>query len=147
MRYIHTNIIAEDWRSLSKFYQKIFGLKPIGPQRDISGKWIEDLTNIKDVHIVGEHLQLPGYKENIPTLEIFSYNSSVEYKKQINSYGFSHIAFEVKNVEETVEMIIREGGSILGKIVTKDYGEMGIGTFAYARDIEGNIIELQSWKK
>jgi hypothetical protein len=50
-------------------------------------------------------------------------------------------------VEETVEMIIKEGGSILGKIVTKDYGEMGIGTFVYARDIEENIIELQNWKK
>jgi predicted enzyme related to lactoylglutathione lyase len=154
MRYIHTNIIAKNWRSLSKFYQNVFGLRPIGPQRDISGKWIEDLTNIKNIHIVGEHLLFPGYNENIPTLEIFSYEHSVENqqprntnKKYINSYGFSHIAFEVQNVEETVEMIIKEGGSILGKIVTKDYGEMGIGTFAYARDIEENIIELQNWKK
>ena len=147
MRYVHTNIIAKDWRSLSKFYQKVFGLKPIGPQRDISGKWIEDLTNIKNVHIVGEHLQFPGYKENIPTLEIFSYEHSVEVKKQINSHGFSHIAFEVENVKEIVEIIVKEGGSILGEIVTKDYGEMGTGTFAYARDIEGNIIELQNWEK
>jgi predicted enzyme related to lactoylglutathione lyase len=147
MLYVHTNIIAKDWHSLSKFYQKVFGLKPIGPQRDISGKWIEDLTNIENVHIVGEHLLFPGYKENIPTLEIFSYEHSVENEKQINSYGFSHIAFEVQNVEETVEIIVKEGGAILGKIVTKDYGEMGIGTFAYMKDIEGNIIELQNWKR
>jgi len=147
MRYVHTNIIAKDWRSLSKFYQNVFGLKPIGPKRDLSGKWIEDLTNIKDVHIVGEHLLFPGYNENIPTLEIFSYEYSVEDKKQINSYGFSHIAFEVQNIDETIELIIKEGGSVLGKIVTKDYGKMGIGTFVYTRDIEGNIIELQNWKK
>jgi hypothetical protein len=29
----------------------------------------------------------------------------------------------------------------------QDYGEMGIGTFAYTKDIEGNIIELQNWKR
>jgi predicted enzyme related to lactoylglutathione lyase len=42
MRYVHTNIIAKDWRSLSKFYQNVFGLIPIGLQRDISGKWVDD---------------------------------------------------------------------------------------------------------
>ena len=147
MRYVHTNLIAKDWRSLSHFYQKVFDCKPIGHQRDLSGKWIEDVTNIQNVHIVGEHLLFPGYCENFPTLEIFSYENSIEDKKQINSYGFSHIAFEVQNVEIIVELAIKEGGSILGKIVTKDYGEMGTGTFAYIRDIEGNIIELQNWKK
>jgi len=63
MRYVHTNIIAKDWRSLSNFYQKVFGCRPVGPQRDLSGEWIEDLTNIKSVHIVGEHLSFPGYNE------------------------------------------------------------------------------------
>jgi len=147
MRYVHTNIIAKDWKALSKFYQKVFKLKPIGPERNISGQWIDDLTNIENVHIVGEHLLFPGYNENTPTLEIFTYYYSVGREKQLNLCGFSHIAFEVENVEETVEAILKEGGSILGKIVKKDYGEMGIGTFAYTTDIEGNIIELQNWKK
>ena len=59
LRYAHTNLIAKDWRSLSNFYQKVFGCKPIGHQRDLSGKWIEDITGIKNAHIVGEHLVLP----------------------------------------------------------------------------------------
>ena len=147
MRYVHTNLIAKDWRSLSNFYQKVFGCKPTGPQRDLSGQWVEDLTNIKNAHIVGEHLSFPGYEENAPTLEIFSYENSVDGEKQINSYGFSHIAFEVQDVAKIVDLLIHEGGSVLGKIVSREYGKMGIGTFVYARDIEGNIIELQSWKK
>ena len=167
MRYAHTNIIAKDWRAVSAFYQKVFGCKPVGPQRDLSGKWAEDLTGIRNVHIAGEHLQMPGYSENAPTLEIFSYDifpsdissadtSSVKIpsaespaggRKQINSYGFSHIAFEVDNVADTAQLLLDNGGSLLGKIVTKDYGAAGIGTFAYAKDIEGNIIELQNWRK
>jgi len=153
MRYAHTNLIAKDWRSLSNFYQNVFGCKPIGPRRDLSGEWIEELTNIKNARIVGEHLAFPGCGEKAPTLEIFSYEHSIEQNidhsvdaiRQINSHGFSHIAFEVQNVKEIVDIITREGGSLLGKIVTKDYGKMGVGTFAYAKDIEGNIIELQSW--
>ena len=147
MKYVHTNLIAKDWRSLSNFYKKVFGCKPIGHQRDLSGKWIDDMTGIKNVHIVGEHLLLPGYEEDGPTLEIFSYGNSVDTEKQINAYGFSHIAFEVPCVETTVDVVVKEGGSVLGKISSKDYGTMGIGTFVYVRDIEGNIIELQSWKK
>ena len=147
MRYVHTNLIAKDWRSLSNFYQKVFGCKLVGHQRDLSGEWIEDITNIKNVHIVGEHLQFPGYGDNPPTLEIFSYENSIEGDKQINAHGFSHIAFEVQDVGAIVELATKEGGLILGKIVAKDYGEMGTGTFAYIKDIEGNIIELQSWKK
>ena len=147
MRYVHTNLIAKDWRSLSNFYQKVFGCKPIGHQRDLSGKWIEDITGIKNARITGEHLLLPGYKDNGPTLEIFSYNDVIDNEKQINSCGFSHIAFEVQNVENTVSLLKKEGGSVLGEIVTKDYGEAGTGTFVYAKDIEGNIIELQSWVK
>jgi hypothetical protein len=46
MRYTHTNIIAKNWHSLSKFCQKVFGLRPIGPQRDISGKWIEETVEM-----------------------------------------------------------------------------------------------------
>ena len=147
MRYAHTNLIAKDWRSLSGFYQKVFNCKPIGHQRDLSGKWIDDITGIKNVHIVGEHLLLPGYEEGGPTLEIFSYDNPVDNEKQINAQGFSHIAFEVQNIENTVDIVIKEGGAVLGEIISKDYGKMGIGTFVYVKDIEGNIIELQSWKK
>ena len=119
---MHTNLIAKDWRSLSSFYQKVFGCKPIGHQRDLSGKWIEDITGIENAHIVGEHLLLPGYEEGGPTLEIFSYDNSVDGEKQINAYGFSHIAFEVQCVETTVDLVVKEGGSVLGKIISKDYG-------------------------
>ena len=147
MRYVHTNLIAKDWRSLSNFYQKVFGCKPTGHQRDLSGKWIDGITGIEKVHIVGEHLALPGYEADGPTLEIFSYADSVTAEKHINSHGFSHIAFEVQSVEHTVDLAVNEGGSVLAEIVSKDYGNMGIGTFVYIRDPEGNIIELQSWKK
>ena len=146
MRYVHTNLIARDWQSLSQFYKTVFGCQSIPPERNLRGEWLDRLTSMPDVHIVGEHLLLPGYGENGPTLEIFSYATSIPGETGLNHHGFSHIAFDVDNVNDTVAVLLREGGCLVGEIVNNDYGALGIGTFAYAKDIEGNIIELQSWK-
>lgn len=147
MRYVHTNLIAKDCYALSLFYQKVFGCKPSGARRDLHGEWLEQLTGVSGAHIVGEHLLLPGGDENGPTLEIFSYAQTDEQDKRINGSGFSHIAFEVKDVAETVERVRKEGGTLLGEIVTKEYEGAGVATFVYVSDPEGNYIELQSWDR
>lgn len=71
-RYVHTNIIARDHQKLVNFYKKVFQCKSIGEKRDLRGKWLDELTGLSGAHIVGEHLCLPGYEEDHPTLEIFS---------------------------------------------------------------------------
>jgi len=58
----------------------------------------------------------------------------------------AHIAFEVDDVQESAEKVKNHGGSLLGKITEKQIKGVGVISFIYARDPEGNIIELQSWK-
>jgi len=70
-KYVHTNLIARDWKSLADFYIQVFGCTPVPPERDISGEWIDGMTGISDVRIRGAHLRLPGYEDG-PTLEIFT---------------------------------------------------------------------------
>ena len=36
-RYVHTNLIARDWRVLARFYQEVLGCVPVPPERDLSG--------------------------------------------------------------------------------------------------------------
>jgi predicted enzyme related to lactoylglutathione lyase len=146
IRYVHTNIIAKDWKKVSLFYQRVFGCKPVPPQRDLSGEWLDELTGIKDVHIMGEHLALPGYEEFLPTLEIFSYSSmNTDNPKAINSIGLAHLAFEVDDVQAILQKIKEEGGGQVGELIKTEYPNKVIATFVYAKDVEGNIIELQSW--
>lgn len=147
-RYVHTNIIAKDWKKLSFFYQKVFGCKPLPPERDLSGEWMDSLTGINQVHVQGEHLLLPGYGEDHPTLEIFSYNEMQnENSKRINNIGIAHLAFEVDDVRKTLEEVMREGGGKIGDVVETIYPNNKKAIFVYATDIEGNIIELQSWEE
>jgi hypothetical protein len=41
--------------------------------------------------------------------------------------------------------VIEAGGSAHGAIVSTNVEGVGLLTFTYARDPEGNLIELQSW--
>jgi len=50
-------------------------------------------------------------------------------------------------VEETLAEIIHSGGSTVGELVTASYPNGLDAVFVYARDPEGNILELQSWEK
>lgn len=147
-RYVHTNIIAKDADKLIDFYKNVFHCKSINETRDLRGEWLDRLTGLNQAHITGEHLLLPGYGDDHPTLEIFSYDIRKEtVPPEINRPGIAHIAFEVDDVEATLEQIISAGGSSLGELVTAPYPDDLEAVFVYARDPEGNILELQSWRK
>lgn len=146
-RYVHTNIIAKDCKKLIAFYKKVFHCKSIGETRDLRGEWLNKMTGLPDAHIVGEHLCLPGYGEDHPTLEIFSYDEMIAAgAPQINRCGLAHLAFEVDDVEETLNVLLQEGGSQIGEVVKADYEDGRKAIFVYAADCEGNIVELQSWQ-
>ena len=148
IQYVHTNIIAKDWKALADFYVKVFECTPVYPERDLSGDWLDQLTHISGCKIKGIHLALPGYVDG-PTLEIFSYEPEDESQKtkQLNGRGLAHTAFHVDNVEEILENLIKHGGKQHGELVKSQYDGIGELTVVYACDPEGNFIEIQNWNK
>lgn len=145
-KYVHTNIIAENWQLLSNFYQQLFGCIPVLPERDLSGEKLEAGSGIPGAHLRGIHLRLPGYGENGPTLEIFNYNTlESRSKTAVNRPGFGHIAFSVDDVAAAQKAVLQAGGKAVGEIVTIQVSPEAKVTWCYVTDPEGNIIELQSW--
>jgi catechol 2,3-dioxygenase-like lactoylglutathione lyase family enzyme len=144
IKYVHTNIISKDWRRLSNFYQEVFGCEPVLPERNLKGKWLDEGTGVKNAHLEGIHLRLPGYNENEPTLEIFSYSETLEAEKPLpNRKGFAHIAFRVDDVHSITELAIQHGASKIGEISSGQINDVGLLTFVYIADPDGNIIEIQ----
>ena len=90
----------------------------------------------------GVHLELD---KGGPTLEIFQYDYVETSTKAINSSGFSHIAFAVEDVRTMNDRIRTHGGSLLGTIVEGHVQGVGQINVAYAKDPEGNILEVQAW--
>ena len=145
-RFVHTNLIAQDWKKLATFYEQVFGCTPVPPERDLAGQWLDDATRVLNARIHGMHLRLPGYGDTGPTLEIFQYDQEEERPgTSINRPGFAHVAFAVDDVQAAQDAVVAAGGSALGERVTVDIPGAGHITFVYATDPEGNIIELQHW--
>lgn len=146
MKYVHTNIVARDWKRLARFYQDALDCVPAPPERDLQGEWIDAVTGLTGTHIVGMHLLLPGWSDGGPTLEIFQYNNSPEQSPgAVNTPGFGHIAFLVEDVGKAAESFTAHGGTAVGQCVTRTYPDGRVLTVQYLADPEGNIVELQSW--
>ena len=147
IKYVHTNLVARNWKKLAKFYVTVFGCRTKPPERNLKGKWLDELTALKSVQIRGVHLYLPGSDNSGPTLEIFQYSTiGKQGTRKINQPGFAHIAFAVRNVSQMLAKVIRHGGSCLGELVSTTIEGVGRINVVYARDPEGNIIELQKWE-
>ena len=145
-KYVHTNLIARDWKRLVQFYREVFGCEPKGAERDISAAWLDRVNSVPNARLTGVHLRLPGYDDDAPTLEIFSYDQVIERGlPRANECGFGHIAFAVDDVDQALEAVIAAGGGAVGEIATAEVKGVGLIRLVYARDPEGNIVELQKW--
>lgn len=145
-KYKHTNIIARDWRALAQFYQDVFGCMVMPPERDLKGAWLDKGTGVANARMRGIHLLLPGYGAHGPTLEIYQYaENEPRPPAAANREGIMHLAFEVDSVENVAVEVEKKGGSRMGSISTSNVEGVGLLTFVYLADPEGNIIELQSW--
>lgn len=143
VRFAHVNVIAKDWRRLVEFYQRVFGCRPVPPERDQRGEWLDAVTGVRGTHIRGLHLRLPG---GAATLEIYSYRDAAPRPEiRPNTPGFSHIAFVVDDVEDVARRVLAQGGSTVGEVGHVTIDGVGRLTLQYLADPEGNIVEVQQW--
>ena len=144
IRYVHTNLVAKNWRRLAKFYVDVLGCEPVYPERDLAGRWLDKATGVDNVQIRGIHLRLPGYGDSGPTLELFTYDPGLSSQPTAaNRPGWGHLAFAVQDVAETAARIRDAGGRDIGRLTRVEVDGVGWLTFQYLADPEGNIIEIQ----
>ena len=148
MRFAHTNIAAKNWKALADFYIEVFHCRVKPPERKLSGSWLDRATGLPHVKLEGVHLILPGYDDNGPTLEIFSYEDMQACEPCMpNRPGLTHIAFEVDDVDRTLKQALEKGAQLLGDVSKMTVPGVCSLKFVYLRDPEGNIVELQSSKR
>ena len=146
MKYVHTNLITDNYQRLSEFYQQVFDCVPLPPERDLDGDWLSRGTGVSHAHLRGVHLRLPGHGPDGPTLEIFQYDQNLEaLPPAANRKGFGHLAFEVEDVALSLKVVLSAGGRKVGEVVRHKVPGKGALTFVYAGDPDGNLLELQRW--
>ncbi len=147
-RFGHVNLTGADWRRLAAFYTDVFGCTLVPPERDIRGRVLDSATGLRDAHLTGAHLRLPGWGDDGPTLEIFSYDALDAHPgARVDRPGWGHVAFQVDDVPAAVERVLAHGGDRVGEVVTTRTADGRSVTWGYTTDPEGNIVELQAWSE
>jgi predicted enzyme related to lactoylglutathione lyase len=147
-RYVHTNLIAEDWENLVAIYRAVFGCAPATDEERLTGDWLQRIAGVDKAEIRVIHLRLPGHGEDGPTLEIIRYrDQEARRPAAANRPGFGHIAFAVGDVEAARNAVVAAGGRAIGEVVRVEIPGRGELTETYVADPEDNIIELQRWSR
>ena len=133
----HTGIVVHDLKKLSNFYIKL-GFK-IQSQAIEMGSFIDQVTGIKDVNLEWIKMNLPDGS----LLELIKYHFPSEkeeiiYKQPANKYGVSHLAFNVINIHDFCNQVVKFGGSIVNNPATTENKKFQV---AYCHDLEGNLFE------
>lgn len=145
-RFGHVNVTSTDWRRLARFYTDVFGCVFVPPERDIRSADLDAATGLRDAHLTGAHLRLPGHGDAGPTIEIYAYDTLAPHPgPQVDRPGWGHVAFQVPDVPGAVDAVVAAGGSRHGEVITTRTADGRHVTWAYAADPDGNIVELQAW--
>jgi len=141
MKLVHVSVAARDADGLSAFYKTVFGYEDRRPPTTLSGEKVSRGNGLSDSRIYSIWLTLPDVEG--PFLEMLEYKDTVDRPlPRVNEPGFGHLSFEVKDIETTLEEIIRAGGEQFGEIT--DFGTANNPfLIVYVRDPEGNILELE----
>jgi len=145
-RFSHTNIVTRDPERLAAFYTEVFGCEQSGPARELVGEWLGRGMGLPGARVHGYHLALPGLEgDHVPTLEVFSLDEIRPTDTDVTQAGLMHISFAVDDIKDTIERFLAAGGSMQGELSHADVDGVGSAEFAYMRDPDGNIVELQQW--
>lgn len=147
-KFSHTNIVSRDPERLVAFYTDVFGCEQSGPTRELVGEWLGRGMGLPGARVHGYHLTLPGLEgDDLPTLEIFSLDEIRPTDTDVTQAGLMHIAFSVDDIEDTITRFLAAGGSVQGERSHAEVSGVGNAYFAYMRDPDGNIVELQQWER
>lgn len=141
--FSHVCIVSEHPLDLAEFYTAVFSCERSGPDRDLSVPALAKGMGLPGAHVKGIHLTLPGGGSG--TLEIFSLPDMIEGTRATNALGLMHLSFRVDDLAVTVDGILARGGSLQGEVAELEVAGVGSAAFVYAKDPDGNLIEVQQW--
>jgi glyoxylase I family protein len=145
LRLLHVCLTARNAArnadALSEFYREALGFIDRRPPKRLSGENVSRGNGLPNSDSYTIWLALPD--DPGPFLEIMEYKEAAErHIPTVNEPGYANIAFEVADLHTSIDRVLRSGGSLQGRV--SNFGSHARPhLIVYARDPEGNIIELE----
>ena len=131
----HTGFVVSDLDLVARFYEDVIGLTPL-PRRERDGGPISQILGYE-----GTHIKIAEFTHGEYMLELIEYVHPPGLDAHIrerNSFGASHIAFVVEDIDEAYERLLANGAQKLNPPIEIVDGKKG----CYLQDPDGNWVEL-----
>ncbi len=141
MKLAHINLVARDADMLAAFYMNVMKCELLRAPRMLSGEKVSRGNGLSNSEIYTIWLNFPETES--PFLEIHQHTVTHQRDQpRVNEPGFRHLSFQMEDISDTLSKIIQAGGTQIGQIT--DFGAPDKPyLIAYARDPEGNVLELE----
>lgn len=146
----HINIVVADLERAAHFYETVFGFAR-GFSATLQGDWIETVTGLAGAR--AECLFLDPPRAGATRIELIRYDAPVEEFSPLNPApnepGLRHIAFQVENIDATLNQVRALGITPISDPVAVPFRVANLGEkqLAYFHDFDGTIVEVASYKK
>ena len=133
----HTGIVVRNLDQAVAFYEAL-GFKTWKRELE-QGQFLETVVGLKNVRVETAKLNAPC-GALLELLEYHSHPVQMEISPQSsNKLGCSHIALTVGSIDEALECVQNQGGSLVNPPSTAPNGKVRV---AYCHDPEGNLMEF-----
>lgn len=141
MKLAHINLVARNAESLAAFYMNVLKCELLRAPKMLCGEKVSRGNGLFNSEIYTIWLKFPELER--PFLEIHEHTVTHQRDQpKVNEPGFGHLSFQMEDISGTLSKIIQAGGAQIGQIT--DFGTPDKPyLIAYARDPEGNVLELE----
>jgi catechol 2,3-dioxygenase-like lactoylglutathione lyase family enzyme len=133
----HTAISVSDMKTALAFYVDLLGLE-LAWRHDWSGaKKLDDIFDLE-----GSAGQIVMLRAGNAFIELYQFDAPAsapqDPRRPVNERGYTHVAFDVPDVDRAYEVLSAAGVRFHSKVQTGGGAKM-----VYGRDPFGNVFELQ----
>ena len=145
----HINIVVADLERAARFYETVFGLQR-GFGATLQGQWLETVTGLQGARAHCLFLDSP---QGGARLELIRYDAPAaahcSFDPLPNERGLRHLAFEVEDIEATLDKVRQCGIQPLSEPVEVPFRVADLGTkrLAYFHDLDGTLLEIAAYQK
>ena len=141
MKLAHINLVARNAEAHAAFYMNVIKCESLREPKMVSGEKVSRGNGISNSEIYTIWLTFPELER--PFLEIHEHKVTHDRDQpRVNEPGFGHLSFQMEDISVVLAEIIQAGGAQIGEIT--DFGTPDKPfLIAYARDPEGNVLELE----